>query len=200
MLRLVLLRHGEAVGNRERRFLGLTDEPLTRAGELQAARTARWIPPVEHLYVSPMLRCRQTAGLVWPGVEQTVVSGLRETDFGPFEGKNHGELEADGRYQRWLRDPEDPELAALLESPRAAAQRAGRALTEALDDALARRYLQVGVVSHGGTLMSLLAEYGRPVRPYYDWNMENCGGYLVRWDGLTGLLQVERTLGPDRLN
>lgn len=66
MLRLVLLRHGEAEGNRERRFLGLTDAPLTQVGETQAAEAAQKIPAVEHVYVSPLCRCRQTAGLVWP--------------------------------------------------------------------------------------------------------------------------------------
>ena len=105
MLRLVLLRHGEAEGNRERRFLGLTDAPLTQAGETQAAEAAQRIPAVEHVYVSPLRRCRQTAGLVWPGVEQTVVEGLRETDFGPFEGKTHAELKDEPLYRQWLADP-----------------------------------------------------------------------------------------------
>ena len=38
MIRLLLVRHGEAVGNREHRFIGQSDVPLTAAGRDQVAR------------------------------------------------------------------------------------------------------------------------------------------------------------------
>ncbi len=42
MIRLVVVRHGEAVGNREHRFIGQSDVPLTAAGLDQVAQlTAR---------------------------------------------------------------------------------------------------------------------------------------------------------------
>lgn len=191
MLRLVLLRHGEAEGNRERRFLGLTDTPLTQAGETQAAEAAQRIPAVEHVYVSPLRRCRQTAGLVWPGVEQTVVEGLRETDFGPFEGKTHAELKDEPLYRQWLADPENPALDGLVERETDCARRAEQALRTVLQDAAAGGCSRVGVVSHGGTLMSLLNRCGRPAWPYYDWRMDNCGGWLVRWEDGSKQLTVE---------
>ena len=63
-----------------------------------------------------MLRCAQTADLLWPGGAQRVIAQLRETDFGPFEGKNHRELEQDPLYRRWLAGEYTPG-----ESPGAAA-------------------------------------------------------------------------------
>ena len=44
-------------------------------------------------------------------------------------------------------------------------------------DAAARGCARVGVVSHGGALMSLLTKYGRPERAYYGWMCPNCGGF-----------------------
>ena len=88
-MELILVRHGTTQGNKEKRFIGTLDVPLAPEGEELARRVGLHLPRVEHLYRSPIQRCRQTAELLWPGVEQTVVPGLRETDFGPFEGKNH---------------------------------------------------------------------------------------------------------------
>ena len=101
-MEVILVRHGITQGNKEKRFVGRLDVPLAPEGEAMARETAPLMPKVEHLYVSPMLRCRQTADLLWPGVPRTLVEDLRETDFGIFEGKNHAELQDDPAYRRWL--------------------------------------------------------------------------------------------------
>ena len=88
-MELILIRHGMTPGNLERRFVGSLDQPLAPQGEALARAVAPTLPPVEHLYVSPLTRCQQTAGLLWEGVARTTVPNLRETDFGPYEGKCH---------------------------------------------------------------------------------------------------------------
>ena len=94
-MELILMRHGTTQGNLERRFIGTLDVPLLPQGEELARRVGATLPAVEHIYRSPLQRCRRTAELLWPGVEMTVVDELRESDFGPFEGKNHEELKDD---------------------------------------------------------------------------------------------------------
>ena len=101
-MELILVRHGITPGNLEHRFVGRLDQPLAPEGEALAREVAPTLPPVEHIYRSPLLRCRQTADILWPGVAQTVVDDLKETDFGPYEGKCHAELDGDPVYQRWL--------------------------------------------------------------------------------------------------
>ena len=101
-MEFVLIRHATTQGNLEKRFIGLTDIPILPEGEELARRVSATLPKVDHVYRSPLLRCRQTAELLWPGVEQTVIDELRETDFGPFEGKNHEELKDDPLYQQWI--------------------------------------------------------------------------------------------------
>ena len=90
-MELLLMRHSITPGNLARRFVGSSDQPLAPEGEALARKTAPLLEPVEHLYRSPMLRCRQTAELLWPGVETTVIDDLRETDFGPLEGMDNSQ-------------------------------------------------------------------------------------------------------------
>lgn len=49
-----------------------------------------------------MLRCRQTAALLFPGVEQRQVPQLRECAFGRFEEKTWEELKDDPLYRAWM--------------------------------------------------------------------------------------------------
>lgn len=185
-MELILIRHGTTQGNLERRFIGLTDLPLLPAGEELARSVAPTLPPVDHIYRSPLLRCRQTADLLWPGVAHTVVDDLHETDFGPFEGKNHEELKDDPLYQAWI--SEDADLASLPvgETSLQVAERTARGLRWLLADAQARGFRRPAVVSHGGTMLALMLQFGRPERDYGGWMCGNCTGFraLVHPDPL----------------
>ena len=85
-MELVLLRHGSTSGNAEHRYVGRTDEPLSQAGAREA-RESGGREDVGCVYVSPLQRARQTAAICFPRARQMVVDGLREMDFGDFEGR-----------------------------------------------------------------------------------------------------------------
>ena len=191
-MELILIRHGTTQGNLEKRFIGTLDVPLLPQGEELARRVGPTLPRVEHIYRSPLRRCLRTAELLWPGVPMTVVDELRESDFGPFEGKNHEELKDDPLYQQWI---STPNFAAVPvgEGPEATARRVEEAIRAVIADAGSHGYETVGVVSHGGTLMGLLWRFGRPQREYYDWMCANCGGYRVQVRETPLTLEV---LGP----
>ena len=183
-MELILIRHGTTQGNLEKRFIGTLDVPLAPQGEELARQVGPTLPRVEHIYRSPLLRCRQTAELLWPGVAMTVIDELRETDFGPFEGKNHQELKDDPLYQAWIGQGDRLNFAAMPvgETAQQVVERVSAALAELVKDAAAHGYERVGVVSHGGALMGLLSKYGRPEREYYDWMCPNCGGFRMALD------------------
>ena len=178
-MELILIRHGTTQGNKERRFIGVLDVPLAPEGEELARKVGPTLPEVDHVYRSPLLRCAQTADLLWPEAEKTVIGQLRETDFGPFEGKNHEELKDDPLYQQWITTADFAKIP-VGESAEQAVERASEGLRLLLDDAKEHGYERVGVVSHGGTLMGLLWRFGRPERDYYNWMCANCGGYRAR--------------------
>ncbi|WP_338678231.1 bifunctional RNase H/acid phosphatase [Streptomyces sp. SCSIO 30461] len=113
----VLLRHGETPLTPEKRFSGSggTDPELSEAGLRQAEAAATAFAArgrIQHIVSSPMVRCRQTAAAVGArlGLDVLVDEGLREADFGAWEGLTFAEVRE--RY------PDD--LDAWLASPKAA--------------------------------------------------------------------------------
>ncbi|GAA0275582.1 hypothetical protein GCM10010302_11460 [Streptomyces polychromogenes] len=113
----VLLRHGETALTPQKRFSGSggTDPELSPAGRRQAAAVAEALAArgtVQAVVSSPLLRCRETAQAVGDrlGLPVTVEEGLRETDFGAWEGLTFAEVRE--------RFPDD--LQAWLDSPKAA--------------------------------------------------------------------------------
>ncbi|MEU9498097.1 bifunctional RNase H/acid phosphatase [Streptomyces sp. NPDC048196] len=113
----VLLRHGETALTPEKRFSGSggTDPELSAAGHRQAQATAAALAArgtIQAVVSSPLRRCRETAQAVADrlGLDVRVEEGLRETDFGAWEGLTFAEVRE--RY------PED--LDAWLHSSKAA--------------------------------------------------------------------------------
>ena len=94
----VLLRHGETALTPEKRFSGSggSDPELSAHGLVQAGRTAAALAArgtVQAVVSSPLLRCRQTAQAAADrlGLDVRIEEGLRETDFGAFEGLTFAE-------------------------------------------------------------------------------------------------------------
>jgi broad specificity phosphatase PhoE/ribonuclease HI len=108
---MLLLRHGQTPLSVEKRFSGVGDRPLTEVGLAQAGAAARRLRGCSAVAVvaSPLRRAVQTADLVAAeiGVAVTVDEGLRETDFGDWEGYTFAEVQ-----QRW-----PDQLSAWLASP-----------------------------------------------------------------------------------
>ncbi|MEU9484475.1 bifunctional RNase H/acid phosphatase [Streptomyces decoyicus] len=95
----VLLRHGETPLTPEKRFSGSggTDPALSAAGRRQAEETAAGLAArgtIQAVVSSPLRRCRETAGAVADrlGLEVRIEEGLRETDFGAWEGLTFAEV------------------------------------------------------------------------------------------------------------
>ncbi|MDX6363938.1 MAG: ribonuclease / adenosylcobalamin/alpha-ribazole phosphatase, partial [Streptomyces sp.] len=94
----VLLRHGETPLTPQKRFSGSggSDPALSDIGREQAGRVASALAArgtIRAIVSSPLARCRQTAGIVAArlGLDVVVEDGLRETDFGAWEGLTFGE-------------------------------------------------------------------------------------------------------------
>ena len=101
MLELMLIRHGMTAGNRLSRYIGRgTDEPLSEERKQRLSAYSGKLPQL--VFVSPMLRCRQTAEILFPGCTLHVVEELAECDFGEFENKNYQELDGNEAYQKWI--------------------------------------------------------------------------------------------------
>lgn len=147
---LVLLRHGEAEGNRELRYLGSTDVPLTAVGEDQARQLASALAqyPLDALYSSPLKRARWTAARIGEttGLRVTVEPALCEQEFGAWENRTRDEVKSatPEALAAWERGEAPPPGGESLD--------AVRARVVALADRLA--------VSHAGQMMALVSHVG----------------------------------------
>lgn len=103
--RLVLLRHGETVGQSSIRFHGKTDVALSREGIAQAhaARLALYQEVFDRVVASPLQRAWASAMIVTAGGPVELESGFREVDFGRWEGLTAEEIRArdPGPYAQW---------------------------------------------------------------------------------------------------
>ena len=102
--RIYLFRHGLTAGNFNAQYIGSTDEPLDPRGEAQLQRLsgAHPYPPVDAVFTSPLRRARQSAAILYPNHSAIALDGLKECDFGEFEGKTAAELQGDARFAKWL--------------------------------------------------------------------------------------------------
>jgi alpha-ribazole phosphatase len=110
-LRLLLLRHGETAWNRERRYQGWKDTPLSAAGLQQAEAVARELKehPFAAVYSSPLQRARETAAPIASahGLEVLTDPAFKELAFGEWEGLTLDEARTrDAKlYEGWAKTP-----------------------------------------------------------------------------------------------
>ena len=203
MKRLLLIRHGLTAGNREGRYIGGTDEPLCPGGASALPRGR--LDGVSFLILSPMIRALQTACILCgcapaetalpragdeilrllkrDGRTVLVCPGLREIDFGKFEGKNWRELTDDPAYQAWI-DSGGTLPFPGGESRAAFEARTLEAFTRAAEAFLCSDAEEGALIAHGGTLMSILgaAAYdpcgGRT--SYFDYQVPCGSGFVIR--------------------
>ncbi|MFI6863246.1 bifunctional RNase H/acid phosphatase [Streptomyces sp. NPDC050421] len=157
----VLLRHGETALTPQKRFSGSggTDPELSAAGRGQAEHAADAFAArgtIQEIVSSPLRRCRETAGAVAArlGLEVRIEEGLRETDFGAWEGLTFGEV----------RERYGADLDAWLASAKAAPTGGGESFAEvalrvaATRDRLITRYAgrTVLVVTHVTPIKTLV--------------------------------------------
>lgn len=183
-IEIILIRHGQTPSNKFRKFLGSTDEPLSEEGvELIKNKVANEAyPEVDYIFCSPMKRCLETKELIYPGREMTIISDLRETDFGEYECMSHDELKDKAPYIAWM------ESGGTIAFPGGESRdefdkRVLAGFKEAMDELFDKienekpedEKVRVAFVVHGGIAMALLSNYYGG--EYYDYLLQNGEGY-----------------------
>jgi 2,3-bisphosphoglycerate-dependent phosphoglycerate mutase len=174
---LILVRHGESAGNRDRIFaLDPHSLPLTALGYAQARAAARIIAKdfdAHAVVSSPFVRARETARTIGETLQLpvTVEPNLYERDVGAHKGLSYDSLEGAADYDAlspWAWTPRDGESYVQVQAR----------VAPVLDRLAAAHPSQdVVIVSHGGVMMTLWAYVtgdwtSAPIAP-------NCGLIVV---------------------
>jgi broad specificity phosphatase PhoE len=110
-LRLVLIRHGESVWNRDGRFQGQCTAELSLLGLEQAQDVASALKALgpKSLHSSPLRRTMQMSETISKtcGLPIITMDGLQEMNLGCIDGLTGAELKSRHPeiYQQWLEDP-----------------------------------------------------------------------------------------------
>ena len=194
--RVTMIRHGQSTWNAIGRSQGQAPVPLSTLGHRQAAQTAQAVVqdgPIEAVYCSDLVRCRQTvaplADVVGLPVHYDV--RLREVDVGTWQGLVWAEREAF--------DPDN--YAAYIANPMHVSFPGGESLHDmqvrvvaALKDILiAHPTGHVVIVTHGGPIRAALRHFG--LWPYEFWAEDappvyNASRTVLHFNGAEPVVEV----------
>ena len=179
-LKIHLIRHGATDANIRGQYIGCkTDMPLSPEGlnELRLLKENMNYPQIERVYSSPMLRCKQTAAVLYPDTNVISVENLKEYDFGIFEGKTAAELEGNPYFAPWTSGklsapPEGEENTDFI-------KRLCIGLNQIVVDMLDNDLSEAAVIMHGGAIMMLLGATAVPQHKPVEWTADNGRGYSI---------------------
>ena len=187
-MKLYLIRHGQTDWNVAGKIQGCHDIPLNETGKMQAACLAKGMEkrPVTRVYSSPQLRALETARAIAASqkVEVEILPGLREVEFGEWEGMTWKEIQERDpeRYRRWVETPAEVTPPGGESRPQIY-ERVGEAVQTILREAQG----DVAIVSHGAALVYTVSYMFRnEVGPHDEIIVKNVSITTVEYDRETG--------------
>ncbi|MBR1816758.1 MAG: histidine phosphatase family protein [Lachnospiraceae bacterium] len=203
-IELTLIRHGSTKSNEEKRYLGQTDEALSDKGIREITDKKSFYNKSDLLFISPMLRCRQTAEILFPAQEAYVIEEWKEIDFGQFEGKSYQELSGNPLYQEWVDSgckgqiPDGETLEVFINRSMLGLKKSLeicekhllnlREMTKQVPlnyslkmaDNSTKELISATAIVHGGTIMSILSSLTNS--DYFDFQVKNGEGYILEFN------------------
>ncbi|MEW5953000.1 MAG: alpha-ribazole phosphatase [Bacillota bacterium] len=203
--RLVLVRHGETTWNKEMRFQGHTDVPLSPQGEEQARSLGQRLARsrFDAVYASDLGRARLTADILARPhrLPVQVLPGLREINFGKWEGLTLQEIneQYQGDLMAWWSSP----LTARVPGGETLAEMVERTMWAVQEIFTRHQDGQVLVVAHGGAIRSIIGTVlGLDLNQYWRLRQDNTALNIIdlpEWGkGILVLFNDCSHLGPAR--
>lgn len=172
-MNIFLIRHAKTIGNIEKRYIGITDESLSKEASINLEK---YPVKMNLIYSSPLKRCIETAKIFFPLEEIFVVNDLKECDFGDFENKNYEELKNIQAYQDWISGKIDPPNGEKQVDFK---KRCCKAFIDIINNSFAKNYENIAIITHGGTIMAIMEKFALPKKQFYDWQPKNTQGFIL---------------------
>lgn len=143
------VRHGLSTSNEKGMLCGSAGALVSEARRSERKELKRLsCPEADHLYASPAIRCRETAAILYPGMEPELVENFWEYRFGEMENRPASEIMEGATGQKWLEQAPDlgfPGGETLMETQ----LRALAGMTHVVAEVRRNGYKKVAVVAHG---------------------------------------------------
>ena len=156
--KLHMIRHGLTEANTDGRYIGVTDVPLSAVGIdwLQSQRKEGFYPAADIVFSSPLARCTETVGIIYPDKEPYLIDDYMDWISGKIPSPPGGE------------DPTEFTKRLCL------------GLNRVVKTMMEKQVFEAAAVMHGGVIMSLFAAAALPRRRPVEWTCDPGTGFTVR--------------------
>ncbi|MFH1398754.1 MAG: histidine phosphatase family protein [Candidatus Woesearchaeota archaeon] len=185
-MRLILIRHAETQGNKEKLMTGQYDEGLDALGKEQAGKLGKRLKGlmVDKFYVSDLKRARETAAEIIQFHQDVPVvydPRLREQNFGVLENNTWPEFRLDQIKQG----------VSWIEHKPKNGESVGELFLRVWDFYL--RMEEEGIVvwvTHGGVIAALLVQlFNEPIEQFIKHKISNTSVTVIKVDGAAKLVE-----------
>lgn len=200
-LELYLLRHGKTICNEKKLYCGTSDINLSENGKNELLEfkilsdfnieneekldkenkvtSSFKYPKCQKNYTSGAKRANETFEILYPENEYEIIKGFWEYNFGDFEMKSYDILKENKSYINWIMDIEGNVSDFNGESKVEYKNRISKTFKIFLNSCLIEKIKSALVVSHGGTIGTILELFYSNEKSFYEWQPK-CGlGYKL---------------------
>lgn len=159
-MKIHLVRHGETIANREKKYLGISHSPFTKQGVEKNKENIEKLSTIKYdaIYTSPSLRCKNIAEEVYKQKKDKlqVIEDKRliEMNFGIFENMTWEETKEQypEEYKKWCENPTSYKL-----SEGESQEEVEKRVEDFVNEIKYSRNKEVVVITHGGVIRTIIA-------------------------------------------
>lgn len=176
-MNVYLIRHGETISNKEKRYMGITDVPLSDEGiaKIKDKVYSNYYPEYDNqiIYTSSLSRTIETLKLIYGDVDFTKDPRFNESNFGDFENKSYEELKDNPDYINWISGDSFSNVCPNGESFIQMKERVKKAFYEIIERHK-NSDKDLIIILHSGPIVALMQTlYPNENKSYYDWRIDN---------------------------
>lgn len=186
---VALFRHGLTELNKQKAYMGWTDAPICEEGE--ESLKALQPNPYQIVVTSDLIRCLQSAAILFPDTDPIPLLELREMNFGPFEGKRYEELAGDLQYEAWIGSRFEARVPGA-ETFSDFTQRIGKGWAKVSKMVRDDGVDSLAIVTHGGVLRYLLSKFAPVEKDFWEWQVPHGNGFEFIWSSKEAFRRGER--------
>ena len=181
-IEVFLIRHGKTIANEKKLYCGKTDLSLSDKGieELKTLKKSIGYPKCDGYYTSGAKRANETFEVLYENKEFIELKGFFEYNFGDFEMKSYEDLKEDKKYIDWIMDKNNQIACPNGESKKNYKERIKKQFRDFINTINNKKYKSVLLVSHGGTIGTILEEFYDDSKSFYEWQPSYGRGYKLQ--------------------